>query len=249
MQKELYFEKVNQIGNLYLECILYEFEYEPILFVCSDELNNLYLCACSEMRKEQRWLITNTDYNILHALTTHKIDIKTAMTAFCNQKYIITRGLDCKETSLPILINDINLQDIPKENVYLNYFNKEITEEFLKKISEEDVYKEFKDRIINVTYINDEYTYYNCKLKIEMKQFHYEDLLKKTEYIQEHIDDFIKYISEYPDIQKYLNDFIKKSENIDYEIPECSSRSSCLDSGFINLCNESKKANNIAIAA
>lgn len=137
MEKELYFEKVNQIGNLYLECILYEFEYEPILFVCSDECDNLYLCACSEMRKEQRWLITNTNYNILHDLTTHKIDIKTAMTDFFDKKYIITRGLDCKETSLPIMINDINLLDIPKENVYLNYFNKEATEEFLEKISKD----------------------------------------------------------------------------------------------------------------
>ena len=34
---ELYFENVIEKGNLYLDHILYEFEDEPILFLCKDK--------------------------------------------------------------------------------------------------------------------------------------------------------------------------------------------------------------------
>ena len=44
MNKILYFENVTNVGNLYLQHIFNTFEYEPILFVCSDDYNNLYFC-------------------------------------------------------------------------------------------------------------------------------------------------------------------------------------------------------------
>ena len=37
---ELYFENVIEKGNLYLDHILYEFEDEPILFLCKDKDGN-----------------------------------------------------------------------------------------------------------------------------------------------------------------------------------------------------------------
>ncbi len=227
-----YFHNVPDIGDLNFEYCLYEY-IVPVLFICKDKHENFYLCSCCDILSEQKWLIVPVDIEELFNLFENKITLRKIFEKRQSLGYTAVWKEDWTEEKIN-KVDSFDEQDLPEDD-YLDI--------------EEDEYKEFKNRIINVTYITDEYTYYNCKLKIEMKQFHYEDLLKKTEYIQEHIDDFIKYISEYPDIQKYLNDFIKKSENIDYEIPECSSRSSCLDSGFINLCNESKKANNIAIAA
>ena len=50
---ELYFENVIEKGNLYLDHILYEFEDEPILFLCKDKDGNRYLCHCAEIRENE----------------------------------------------------------------------------------------------------------------------------------------------------------------------------------------------------
>ena len=54
---ELYFENVIEKGNLYLDHILYEFEDEPILFLCKDKDGNRYLCLCAEIRGERRLVL------------------------------------------------------------------------------------------------------------------------------------------------------------------------------------------------
>ena len=46
----LYFDNVVQVGQLYLEYVFFEFESEPILFTCHDQLNQTYLCLCSDIR-------------------------------------------------------------------------------------------------------------------------------------------------------------------------------------------------------
>ena len=38
----LYFDNVVQVGQLYLEYVFFEFESEPILFTCHDQLNQTY---------------------------------------------------------------------------------------------------------------------------------------------------------------------------------------------------------------
>lgn len=49
----LYFNNVEKVGQLYLEYVFFEFESEPMLFICHDQLNQTYLCLCSDIRHGQ----------------------------------------------------------------------------------------------------------------------------------------------------------------------------------------------------
>lgn len=73
---DLCFENIKKIGNLYLIQILLEFENEPILFLCHDENQKKYLCLCSEIRKEQKWIIVECKQKALSELLKKEIDIR-----------------------------------------------------------------------------------------------------------------------------------------------------------------------------
>ena len=75
---EVYFENVTGIGDLYLEHIFYEFESEPILCVCEDKSDKLYLSLCSEIRGRQKWLLSQCSVNLLKLLLNEKIDVASA---------------------------------------------------------------------------------------------------------------------------------------------------------------------------
>ena len=87
----LYFDNVVQVGQLYLEYVFFEFESEPILFTCHDQLNQTYLCLCSDIRYGQKWIITKCNTKILRALITAEIDI---VTAFLKQQKAIVVVMD-----------------------------------------------------------------------------------------------------------------------------------------------------------
>lgn len=116
--KKIYFENVLDIGNLYLEHIYNTFEYEPILFTCSDDYNNLYFCICSDFRYTQKWIIVETDINILTKLVLGEIDI---LSVFTSKKKMIEAiksassdiSYELKDT------NNINFLDLPKSKIYL----------------------------------------------------------------------------------------------------------------------------------
>ncbi len=246
-----YFHNVPDIGDLNFEYCLYEY-IVPVLFICKDNHGNFYLCSCCDIFSEQKWLIVPVNIKVLFDLFENKITLRKIFERQQSLGYTAVWQEGWTEEQIN-KVDSFDEQDLPEDD-YLDM--------------EEDEYKEFKDRISNVTKVENvenknsiqSYTivdsnYYNRELKIEMKKVHKKDLLKKREYIQEYIDDFINHIDECrftinisADTQKLFNDFIciKNSENIDYEIPECSSRSLCLDSGVIN---EPQKAYSIAIAA
>ena len=72
------FSNIPGIGNLYLDRILYEFESEPILFTCLDSNKRLYLCLCSEIRYNQKWIIVECSPETLEVLIDRRIDIASA---------------------------------------------------------------------------------------------------------------------------------------------------------------------------
>lgn len=115
---ELFFKDVDEIGNLYLDYIFYEFEYEPILFVCVDDNNKLYFCLCSNIRFGQRWIIMKADVLLLNKLIEEEIEIATA---FLRAKNLIiyTMDLDGKEESMVANANKIDRLDLPREGTYL----------------------------------------------------------------------------------------------------------------------------------
>lgn len=118
MKNELYFKNVAEIGNLFLEHIFLEFDMEPIFFTCVDNHANLYLCLCSEIRGEQRWVISECKISTLHLLVMKKIDMSSAL-CFPEHLTIISRDLQGYEKSCVINTCDIDPLDLPKEGTLL----------------------------------------------------------------------------------------------------------------------------------
>ena len=58
--KELYFENLQDIGNLYLDKVFNSFEGEDIIFVCTDENGSYYFCVCYEFRYQLCWIAVIT---------------------------------------------------------------------------------------------------------------------------------------------------------------------------------------------
>lgn len=116
--KDVYFDNVIQVGNLYLDLIFYEFESEPILFSCVDEEKNLYLCLCCEIRYGQRWIITKYDTGILKALIGEKIDIATAF-LMMPDVIVVDRNQQGNETSRIVKYDDIDELELPEKGTYI----------------------------------------------------------------------------------------------------------------------------------
>lgn len=116
--KNAYFENVVTVGNLYLAYILYEFENEPILFICSDDSKELYLCICAEIRRHMRWIVACCQDKILSDLVSQKIPIASAF--LLNDKVIVIEyNNEDDETSKVINSKEINLLDLPEEGLML----------------------------------------------------------------------------------------------------------------------------------
>ena len=102
----LYFNNVEKVGQLYLEYVFFEFESEPILFICHDQLNQTYLCLCSDIRHGQKWIITKCDTKILRALITAEIDIVTAFLK--HQKAIVIELLNISDNGKLVFDSSVN---------------------------------------------------------------------------------------------------------------------------------------------
>ena len=109
----LYFKNVLDIGNLYLKEIIYEWEYEPIIFFCEDENNNEYYCHTIDNRFKTDWLIYRISRELKELLLTNKIDIRKGFKLNSNSLYYIcTDG-----TRKKVTFNDVK-EFLPDEDVY-----------------------------------------------------------------------------------------------------------------------------------
>ena len=119
MMHDLYFENVASIGNLYLDYVMFSFENEPIVFICSDDKYNPYLCLCSEIRIEQKWIITKCSTTILKRLETKEIDLRSALRAN-DTVMVITVSTNSKEKSKVLKLCELDDLDFPEPDVFLD---------------------------------------------------------------------------------------------------------------------------------
>ena len=144
---DVYFNNIVEIGDLYLEYIFYEFENEPILFVCTDREKNIYLCICSDIRYEQKWVIAKSNINILKSLIKEEIDIVSAF-LYARKATIVTMDLQGNENSFNMDMNKIDRLDLPKDGVFVKC-DKEKAENYLWKKELETLLVQFQT-IINI---------------------------------------------------------------------------------------------------
>lgn len=118
MKNNLYFENVMNIGNLYLEYVFLEFYKEPIFFTCIDESENMYICLCSEIRGEQRWIISECSIDSLQQLVDGTMDMGSVFKVYDNI-ILVKRNWEGKEESSVILSQNIDPLDLPKNGTLL----------------------------------------------------------------------------------------------------------------------------------
>ena len=136
--KRSYSENVTGIGNLYLEYVFYEFEQEPVLFLCRDEYANIYLCLCADIRYEQSWIVVPCNTMLLHLLIEEKMDIASVFLSRKNG-WKIVMDIHGNEKNESIQMNDIDRLDLPKEGTYIRC-DKEKAETYLwKRTLEEEM--------------------------------------------------------------------------------------------------------------
>lgn len=165
MRNNYYFEDVIKVKDLFLEYIFLEFEKEPILFLCSDLTQQLYLCLCTEIRYRQRWIVIKTNILNINRLINEKIDLLSAFLEK-DEAIVIDRDLQGKETSCIVQTSDIDKLDLPKEGVFLKG-NKEKIRNFLWLKKAEKNYKEKIEKLKvtgnNVEMYNTSFTSYHNK--------------------------------------------------------------------------------------
>lgn len=111
----IYFKNISALGDLQLEKILFEFDKEPMLFVCLDKRKNRFLCLCIDNIFSQSWMITQVSSRLLIQLIEDQISIYQAFEK-SNHKVLIAEkqghDLICKEYSFC----DIPQSELPDEN-------------------------------------------------------------------------------------------------------------------------------------
>lgn len=130
--EKAYFENIKNIGDLYLDFVINEYENEPILFTLKSDFGDLYLCLCSEIRNEYRWLLAQTNTENLDKLLSKQIDIHDILCA--NEKVVlITCGDDDNVKNKEILVSEIDELDIPEKGVFLRC-SEELFCEYISRI-------------------------------------------------------------------------------------------------------------------
>lgn len=115
----VYFKDVANVGDLTLKYEFFEFESEPILFLCTDKnKENLYFCLCSELRYEQRWILVKVDVPELEELIDRKRDIYSIYEN-SSQIILITADIEGKQNSEVLDFDKIDKLDLPEREVYL----------------------------------------------------------------------------------------------------------------------------------
>lgn len=125
---KIYFNNIVGIGNLRIDYIIFEFDY-PVLFTCVDNLNNLYLCVCCDIRSEQRFIISKTKEKRVIDLLSDRITIREAFENEFDENYIVKYSKEKPEgISKRVKFNKINPLDLPTEGEYLEAEDDEFTD-------------------------------------------------------------------------------------------------------------------------
>lgn len=118
MEREIYFQNIKGIGNLYLDHIFFEFEMEPLLFTCVDSAHTLYFCHCYKMLYELKWFIVPISVDKLSKLIDGTSDIR--QTILSAKKILnITRDIKGNDTNVWKKPCEIPREDLPMFGICL----------------------------------------------------------------------------------------------------------------------------------
>lgn len=124
---------IADIGDLYVEQILYEFEF-PILFVCIDDNQNRYLSLTIDEMLGQ-YVIAPISCEMLHEILRNQIYIEQAFRN-CSQNIVYITDYNFDEKKLIVRIErpeEVSEDLLPDKNTYLDIDMNKIRDKYLKR--------------------------------------------------------------------------------------------------------------------
>lgn len=116
------FNNVPNIGDLYINKVLLEYELEPVIFVCKDSYNNFFLCICDDFIDVKRsWIAIKIPVEDLLDVINDKITLLSAFKKSENKTIIIDYYPDKKTYDYHMMnFSDIDENELPCEDQYLD---------------------------------------------------------------------------------------------------------------------------------
>ena len=119
--------------ELYFDFEFIEYEEIPIVFVCHDHNNNLYICNCTETRWRQEWTVAKTDIETIRRLLEHDLSVYDALQANGEMKYLFDYDYSKGVYSAKVVaFKDIPETRLPEKGVPLRFIECGAEEEFEK---------------------------------------------------------------------------------------------------------------------
>lgn len=118
----VFFNNVPNIGDLFINKVLLEYESEPIIFVCKDSYNNFFLCICDDFIDVKRsWIAVKIPVEDLLDIINDKITLLSAFKKSENKTIIIDYFPDKKSYDYRLMdFSDIDENELPCEDQYLD---------------------------------------------------------------------------------------------------------------------------------
>ena len=116
--KRVYFKELNNIGDLYLVSILFEFDSVPIIFICKNKFNEYYICNLINDYKKLEWLICEISFLDIFKLIWNESDV---LSVYLSNKYLY--HITEKDNVYIIkkhLISKYKKSEIPEKDLYLD---------------------------------------------------------------------------------------------------------------------------------
>lgn len=110
MKKSIFLNKTGEFPTLYMDMVFAE-SVRPILFTCTDEDDQLYICSCCYASGDKcMWIIAKTTLNSVISLLKNECEI---WDMFGHNKRV-TVATKYREAERPE-IQSVNLQDLPQK--------------------------------------------------------------------------------------------------------------------------------------
>lgn len=118
----VFFNNIPNVGDLFLDKVLLEYELEPVIFVCKDNCNNFFLCICDDFIDAKRsWIAVKITVEDLLDVINDKITLLTAFKKSEDKTVIIDYCPDKKTYNYCMMsFSDIDENELPYEDQYLD---------------------------------------------------------------------------------------------------------------------------------
>ena len=123
MQTRAFIPAFSEGKELYFMFSLLEYEGVPVIFVCWDDDENLYLCDCVEFRNYQRWTISKTTAAILSGILNQTLSVYDAL-SLPGKCRVVELDYESNEYEQRMtLFKDLRQEELPQKGALLRYYD------------------------------------------------------------------------------------------------------------------------------